>query len=81
MKAGFKTTEFWVTIGVGLLKAFVPSIPDELIALGGAYVVSRGVAKAGKTPTPPAEPSVAVAVVEQAASQSQPTQRNTPPTR
>lgn len=49
MKVGFKTSEFWVTIGIGLLKAFVPSIPDELIALGGAYVVSRGVAKAGKT--------------------------------
>jgi hypothetical protein len=52
-KAGWKTTEFWVTIG-GSLLVFVNGIPmpEKLEpyfvgAVGVAYIISRGIAKKG----------------------------------
>ncbi len=57
-KDGYKTTEFWITL-VGVLGTQVGALdlPGEhaktiaTIALAVAYVLSRGVAKAG-VPTP-----------------------------
>lgn len=52
-KAGYKTTEFWVTIVVSLFAVVDPaSLPDwaQTALLGvaaAAYAVSRGLAKAG----------------------------------
>ena len=54
-KAGYKTTEFWLTIA-GLLavnlNGVVMSLPDKYqmigsVIMGGVYVLSRGTAKKG----------------------------------
>lgn len=52
-KAGYKTTEFWVTIVTSLLVVLngIP-LPDKyggfvVAALGAAYAISRGLAKKG----------------------------------
>lgn len=45
MKPGWKTTEFWVMLGGIVAKVFVPSIPDDLIALAGTYIVGRAAQK------------------------------------
>lgn len=52
-KAGYKTTEFWITVGASLLTVLnaVP-LPEKyegvvVAALGVAYVLSRGIAKKG----------------------------------
>lgn len=60
-KPGFKTSEFWVTVVVGVLGAIVTAVgiqrgDDGLTAIGGVmatlasggYATSRGVAKAKK---------------------------------
>lgn len=66
-KAGYKTTEFWVSIAVALFATIDPaSLPDwaqtALIGVAAAaYAISRGLAKQGipaevpfVTPAPPA---------------------------
>jgi hypothetical protein len=50
-KAGYKTTEFWVTIA-GSAAALLGAVPEKyqpivLAVLGGAYAISRGLAKKG----------------------------------
>jgi hypothetical protein len=52
-KAGYKTTEFWVTIAISGLTVLggIP-MPDKynglvVAALGAAYALSRGIAKKG----------------------------------
>jgi len=41
MKAGFKTSEFWLTLIVSVAKTFFPDIPDEAIFAVIAFVLSR----------------------------------------
>lgn len=60
-KPGIQTTEFWVTVFTSLtalvdLLGLADYVPDSvsgivLAAVAGAYSVSRGVAKAGVTPS------------------------------
>lgn len=60
-KPGYKTTEFWVTIFSGIYMVgnatdVLNSIPATwsavaLAVIGGAYTVSRGIAKQGVKPT------------------------------
>ena len=45
MKAGWKTSEFWIVIGLTVAKALVPQIPDELVTLAGTYVIGRAAQK------------------------------------
>ncbi len=53
MKSGLKTSEFWVAVVTALLpvvkKFFVPDLPIEMIIGLGSYIISRGIAKAGKS--------------------------------
>lgn len=52
MKAGYKTTEFWITIAImlwGVLGVSLPPLYQAGIPLvaGGIYTLARGLAKAG----------------------------------
>lgn len=61
MKAGWKTTEFWVALGAIGLDAFSPYVLGAAQSAGentftwasaliaGAYAISRGLAKRGST--------------------------------
>lgn len=48
MKSGFKTSEFWLTLGTVVAKLFIPDLPDEAIWSTAAYAISRGAAKVAK---------------------------------
>lgn len=58
MKEGYKTTEFWATIAMGILAQFGPVAeaagPKTTLvvqaALAAAYAMSRGVSKLGTGP-------------------------------
>jgi intracellular septation protein A len=58
MKPGYKTTEFWATIVMGLLAQFQPiaeaagpkTVVATQAAIAAAYVLSRGVAKMNQPP-------------------------------
>ena len=41
MKAGWKTSEFWVTLGMIVVKQFFPDIPEESLYAVIAYVLAR----------------------------------------
>lgn len=45
MKAGFKTTEFWMTLVAGVLSTVLPDFPTEAALAVLAYVISRTVVK------------------------------------
>ena len=47
MKAGFKTTEFWMTLAAGVLSTVLPDFPVQAALAVAAYVISRGFAKRG----------------------------------
>ena len=59
LKTGWKTTEFWMSVlsivgGLGLqVGGLIPGNAGAIIAAvaGGAYQISRGLAKAGAMPT------------------------------
>lgn len=51
-KAGYKTTEFWLTIGTAVLVNVQPAVPEKwqailTAALAGLYALARGHAKSG----------------------------------
>ena len=62
-RAGYKTTEFWVSVAVSLFAVVDPaSLPDwaqtGLIAVAaGAYAISRGLAKQGVPAVEPLPPA------------------------
>lgn len=45
MKAGWKTTEFWITLATLITGAVAPDVPTELVAIAGTYVAGRVVQK------------------------------------
>ena len=51
-KPGYKTTEFWLSLLVGLWGAIAPGVPATYqvtipASAGGVYALARGLAKAG----------------------------------
>lgn len=64
-KAGYRTTEFWVTIAISLLTVLngIP-LPDKyegfvVAALGAVYALSRGIAKHGQPSIEPDPAAIA----------------------
>jgi len=41
MKAGIKTTEFWLTIAMSVAKMIDPDVPSEAVYAVIAYVLAR----------------------------------------
>ena len=62
MKPGWKTTEFWVTLGTTLWALFGHALPPTAQALvatvvPAAYSIGRAIAKAAAAPSSPAPAS------------------------
>lgn len=69
-KAGYKTTEFWLTIlsGIGVATDAVPTPHDTkgyaLVVLVALYAIARGIAKRGIPSIEPSPVSIAPAATE-----------------